>query len=587
MRSKPTFIKKLVLTEKFLNSFHSSLSTFILIHPINAELKTWLGTGTSDWNTANNWSPSGVPDSDDEILIDHALFQSPCVINNSLITAKVVYIRRGQLQIKSDNGLGQLSCGNIFVGDDTFLINEGKLIVDADGFGFISGTGIAWNSAIRCEGKIINTYSSNDEVSGTGEIIIMTSNDAFEGMELKDGGDVSNSALINMTQLEGHGILMNGPTQFTNTGIINIVKSEFGGGIMMQNEGPRFTNYFNITIDEVDDEAIILGLADEVDDDNLCTACMFENTSIGSIYIGPTTNSTQSFRGIDVQEGIFKNNGDIFIDNIYVSAIRVKNEPVDETDNVFATFINEAFGKIEIGNQIGIQVGSGVYIVDAEFINQGTIEINKIDAFQGVTCEGCTFINEETARIEIDFNDEWGDAGFVVFDNGELINLGNIDISGSYASGLNIINSNLINAVNGEINIYKAGIHGIELDNGSINNEEGGKLSIDFTLGNGIHINSSSHIVNKGNSEIHIDSTGWPAISMLGGSSLSNKENGLIVVNKNGRPGITSNNEFTLEISGFGNSVLNDTCSEMQLYYPDIHWKFWKHFSGKRRIPSR
>ena len=36
---------------------------------VNAALKTWDGSSSSNWNTAANWTPSGVPTSSDDVVI--------------------------------------------------------------------------------------------------------------------------------------------------------------------------------------------------------------------------------------------------------------------------------------------------------------------------------------------------------------------------------------------------------------------------------------------------------------------------------------------------------------------------------------
>ena len=46
-----------------------ALSAGLLVQPAQAASKAWVGTVSTDWATAGNWSPSGVPASGDTVTI--------------------------------------------------------------------------------------------------------------------------------------------------------------------------------------------------------------------------------------------------------------------------------------------------------------------------------------------------------------------------------------------------------------------------------------------------------------------------------------------------------------------------------------
>jgi len=50
----------------------SFLLTLSLIFESNAVNFTWTGTTNSAWNTTTNWSPNGLPDSLDNVIIGTA-----------------------------------------------------------------------------------------------------------------------------------------------------------------------------------------------------------------------------------------------------------------------------------------------------------------------------------------------------------------------------------------------------------------------------------------------------------------------------------------------------------------------------------
>ena len=69
-----------------------------------AETKEWTGSVSVDWDTGENWSPSGVPDENDDVIIDGTSAGNP-VIENSPLSFSVKNIKIKNLTIKDNKTL--------------------------------------------------------------------------------------------------------------------------------------------------------------------------------------------------------------------------------------------------------------------------------------------------------------------------------------------------------------------------------------------------------------------------------------------------------------------------------------------------
>ena len=109
---------------------------FILIYTLFvtaagfAETKTWVGGDSSkptDWDTAANWSPSGVPTSSDEVVINSGGNQP--VIENQVLATKTVTIKK--LEVKAEATLKIIAKQRDikFIGTSDFLI-QGQIILE-------------------------------------------------------------------------------------------------------------------------------------------------------------------------------------------------------------------------------------------------------------------------------------------------------------------------------------------------------------------------------------------------------------------------------------------------------------------------
>ncbi len=96
-----------------------------VVSPLKAITYTWIGTVSSDWNTAANWSPAGVPDVADDVIIDATggtfdpLWDELPGINNLTMSARTLNLNGFALQV---NGTAVLSGGEISNG--TLLITS-------------------------------------------------------------------------------------------------------------------------------------------------------------------------------------------------------------------------------------------------------------------------------------------------------------------------------------------------------------------------------------------------------------------------------------------------------------------------------
>jgi len=87
--------------------------------------KTWIGTTGGNWNTAGNWSPSGVPGSTDHVLISadqSAIITRSGTASGDIITLKGLTIN-GNVNFYFDAGSGNFCTLNI---TDTFIVVSAK-----------------------------------------------------------------------------------------------------------------------------------------------------------------------------------------------------------------------------------------------------------------------------------------------------------------------------------------------------------------------------------------------------------------------------------------------------------------------------
>ena len=161
-----------------------SLVLFLGAPGAEAAVKTWVGgnavaPGPNAWNNINNWSPIGVPDAGDDVIIPATIF-SP-IINGG--AAQVVgsleiqlgatlYIDDGMLTVTGNNGrsgnlnnAGMLNVAVNPLGADSFLTIDGTLLNTGK-----MNLGSANTAANLWSGALNNVGPVGAPVTGTGTI---------------------------------------------------------------------------------------------------------------------------------------------------------------------------------------------------------------------------------------------------------------------------------------------------------------------------------------------------------------------------------------------------------------------------------
>ncbi|ANQ49296.1 hypothetical protein MY04_1922 [Flammeovirga sp. MY04] len=88
---------------------------------------TWLGTKSTDWNDADNWSPSSIPTSSDDVVIDNSATDT-LIIDETVTIADFYITNQNELKIISG---GTLNCSNFYMDHryGEFIIEDGNLNV--------------------------------------------------------------------------------------------------------------------------------------------------------------------------------------------------------------------------------------------------------------------------------------------------------------------------------------------------------------------------------------------------------------------------------------------------------------------------
>lgn len=178
----------------------------VLVALVSAQ-STWTGSINNDWNNAGNWSPSGVPGSGDNVIINSGTV--------SLNTTPV-----GDIGSLTMNG-GDLTIGvSLTISGASNIGGGATLDVGAD---------LILNAALVVDGQLI---FGDNSISGVGDLTINgTFNWNSSSATLQGPGSRTNSGTINMT-----GALLQ--TTLTNDGTLN----QSGTQTFILGNGGRYVN---------------------------------------------------------------------------------------------------------------------------------------------------------------------------------------------------------------------------------------------------------------------------------------------------------------------------------------------------------
>ncbi|MEO1258930.1 MAG: T9SS type A sorting domain-containing protein [Bacteroidota bacterium] len=177
--------------------------------------KTWDGSSSTDWNTAANWTPSGVPTAADDVTITTDGFD-PVINGSTAALAKSVLIEEDvSLTVQSGGSLtidGSTSRG---LTNEGILINRGTINIDNTGL-----EGLRCNSP---DGDLLNTgeinIGQNGPINNWGIRLFNAQPFVNDGGTIKVDNTVSTGINVTQTSIEnknGGEILLG---QTTNVGL--------------------------------------------------------------------------------------------------------------------------------------------------------------------------------------------------------------------------------------------------------------------------------------------------------------------------------------------------------------------------------
>ncbi|WP_460950274.1 Ig-like domain-containing protein, partial [Spirosoma daeguense] len=199
-------------------------------HNLFAVSKFWTGNTNTDWNTANNWNPVGVPTSSDNVFIRDGT-GNPVIATGTTATVTSILILQKTLTINAGGTLNVRGDGSVYryidLNINSTLINRGTLAIEAAGGGPVAGY-----------------FGPGDDHSLVENYGIIRINSSF-GSAVEMGGPVGgtrSSAIINNYAcgqfiVVSNNLRVTDIAQFTNAGYVY--------GNININNGGTFTNSNN------------------------------------------------------------------------------------------------------------------------------------------------------------------------------------------------------------------------------------------------------------------------------------------------------------------------------------------------------
>lgn len=484
-KSKIFYSQKLFSVPKRWPYFIRQMGVLLLLiglslSPVLAQNKTWTGSGGTNWNTPDSWTPSGVPTATDNVTIVTAGNQ-PIIGAGIAAVANSVEIRGGaSLSIASTGSLTVVASKPI---NATFTAafynmgtvnNSGQLVIShaaSKNFGVINES--TFNNNATSELNIDNAGSIgfwNRNVSATpaltnaGKIILGATTTAGtaglynQGTVQNNGGQIiidragaasiqnlANSSIVSSGTItigkiasSGLGIYNFGTFRNltgalfdinqTNTAIYNLTQNPFN--ISENSPASEFTNAGKIVIGQLTSVGG-LGIHNLSGGTGVVT---FVNSAGAEIIIDRTSTAIQHENmSSSSTPSSFTNAGKISIgQTANVSGLGIYNLT---KSNSPVTFINTAGAEISIDriNSTGIQ-NENTSAATSSFTNAGKISIGQLasvnsigiyNVSSGTSVAVATFINTTGAEITIDrANEGLQNSKNTIFDNAGSIKIG-------------------------------------------------------------------------------------------------------------------------------------------------------------------
>lgn len=118
--------------------------------------KTWTGSLSTDWGTAGNWSPSGVPSSGQNVSIPNTT-NKPTVNGAYAINNLIISSSWGGGEVRMESGTLTVNGAITLNGQGILQVNGGELLHQGTSFSFAFGS----YNAVRITGGLLRTNATN------------------------------------------------------------------------------------------------------------------------------------------------------------------------------------------------------------------------------------------------------------------------------------------------------------------------------------------------------------------------------------------------------------------------------------------
>lgn len=344
--------------------------TFFLVLTCYAQ-KTWTGSTNSNWNEASNWSPSGIPTSGDNVVINSGTVNINTTPNADISSLTV---NGGTLTVFSS--LSLTIGANSTVGSGGILVNSGNLILNAD---------------LVVDGQL---DFGNGSIQGAGDLIVNgTFNWTNSAAVVSGAGARTNNGTTNI-----QGALLQ--TVFTNEGTVN----QSGTQTFVLGNGGRYVN--NGTHDFQNDRDI-------------------NENHVGNLGMTNTGSIIKS--GGDLASG----RSDILVSYDGGGSVTAQMGNIDfrELSTQTGTLTSESGGAIRFPTNMHTFNGATIGGAGYTHFNGGTIDIATNTSATNIDFSSASISGVGDLTISGDLNWSAGDFGNSV-DAGKLITSGTATLGG-------------------------------------------------------------------------------------------------------------------------------------------------------------
>ncbi len=388
------------LSSSFLaRSFQTGLFSLLLLlgsFSAQAQTNTWTG-GSTDWNTASNWSLTLVPDATHNVVIPSGPTNQP-ILSTTAVAKSMIVSNGASLTI---TGVGSLTINGSFetngfknaIYTEGPILNDGKLYIGTTATDANYGI---WNLSLftnNGELSINNTsgiglYLYGGTFANTGRLVIgdvaLTAQDGIQN----NGGTLINNTTgeITINRPWANGI-WNLAGSCQNAGRI-IVGAIAGSGSGILSYAP-FTNTGEIRVDRCNNGVvstsnfantgqIIIGASASLSNQGVVStgaSATFVNSGAGTISINRTSGA-----GLANQTGSTFTNSATIVIGTSVSGTAIVNQSG-------ATFDNQGGGCPALIQTLIQSLGNGVITDLGSFSNTGTI-IESSNRTSGISFNG-------------------------------------------------------------------------------------------------------------------------------------------------------------------------------------------------------